>query len=117
MRTTQITAVAFGSDPKVALERLLVDLLAAIESDDRVPITVQARVAQHAVVHAPDPMPLDRLAPTTPPDEERFVAEGKVWCLRPKDTPSHALRAAKVYMPVLPPAPPADRGHDGGNDE
>lgn len=104
----------------------MTDVLKAIADDDLVPVTVQARVVQSDVVHAPEPPPLDRLehegAPRTP--EDRFVAEGKLWCHRDDvPLPTTRLGGPKVYVPLstAPPSLPASANHgvrdDGGSDE
>lgn len=106
MRSSEITVKVFGPDPRTALERVLVDLCAAVAPHAHVPLTLQVRVALRTAEDAPEPAPLDRLYPEADPlPDERYVAEGKVWCLRDEeDLPA----STRVRMHGLPAPPTRD---------
>lgn len=120
MRAAQITVTVYGPDPRTALARLFEDLLSVVDADDDEPLIVQARVATVDVVHAPEPPLLDRLDDVPPrAPEDRYVAEGKLWCHRRRsDARPPRLGGPKVYVALTDsrPALPDSDDHDGGDD-
>ncbi len=110
MRRAETTITAYGPTPKVALIRLLQDVLAAVQDDDEPPIVMQARVVEVDELHAPDPPLLDRLeAPEIPgePEETRFKAEGKLFSMRGfRASITSQARPGKVYIPSAAPSVP-----------